>query len=92
MEMKVAWLTYIYIYIYIYIYLLIYSLPAFTVTKKKGKKTPELKEKDYREEKKKRPTSSHQLKNIKRYAISLSKEQKPTAKCCNATITKSSQY
>ena len=92
-------------YIYIYIYLLIYYLSAFTVTKKKKKKTPEFKdnnisnhclgkkEKDYQEKKrKKRPTSSHQLKKIKRYTISWSKEQIPTAKCCNATITKRAQY
>ena len=49
---------------------------------------PGEKEKDYQEKKKKRPTSSHQLKKLKRYAISWSKEQKPTAKCSNATITK----
>ena len=42
---------------------------------------------------KKKPTSSHQLKKIKRYAISWSKEkEKPTVNCCNATITKSAQY
>ena len=92
------------IYKYIYIYLLIYYLPAFTVTKKKKKTLPEFrdnksritawgkKKKDYREKKKKSPTSTHQLKKIKRYAISWSKEQKPTAKCCNATITKSAQF
>ena len=31
-------------------------------------------------------------KKIKRYAVSRSKEQKPTVKCCNATITNSAQY
>ena len=41
---------------------------------------------------KKRPTSSHQLKKIKRYAVCWLKEQKPTVKCCNATITNSAQY
>ena len=45
-----------------------------------------------RKKKKKRPILSHQLKKIKRYAISWSKEQKPTTKCCNATITKGAQY
>ena len=95
---------YIYVYIYIYIYILIYNLPAFTVTKKKKKKPcqnseitnleslPGEKRKKLSGKKKKRPTSSHQLKKIKRYAISWSKEQDPTAKCCNATITKSAQY
>ena len=99
----VANLTYLYIYTYILTNLLSTSIHG---DKEKEKKTlPEFrdnksrtnawgkKEKDYREKKKKkRPTSSHQLKKIKRYAISWSKEQKPTAKCCNATITKSAHY
>ena len=93
-----------YIYIYIYIYLLIYYLPTFTVTEKKKRKQSEFRDNKSRitawgkkkkiigEKEKERPTSSHQLKKIKRYAISWSKEQKPTAKRCNATITKSAQY
>ena len=45
-------------------------------------------------EKEKNFFSSHQLKKkkIKRYAVSWSKEQKPTVKYCNATITNSAQY
>ena len=41
---------------------------------------------------KKRPTSSLQLKKIKGYTVRWSKEQKPTVKCCNATITNSDLY
>ena len=36
-------------YIYIYIYLLTYHLPAFTVTRKKEKKTPGTRDKNYLE-------------------------------------------
>ena len=53
------------------------------------------KEKDYREKKKKRKKKANFVipaEKINRYAISWSIEQKPTAKCCNATITKSAQY
>ena len=63
-------------YTYIYIYILNYYLPAFTVTRKKKKKTPEFRDNNIlthcigEKEKKnsfgkkinKRPTSSHQLK------------------------------
>ena len=54
----------------------------------------EKKKKDYREKqkKKKRPTSSHQWKKNQDKCNQLVKEQKPTAKCCNATITKIAQY
>ena len=97
--------THTHIYIYIYIYLQTNNLPAFTVTRKKEKKCQELKiiisrisargekERNIIGQKKKRLTSSHLLKKIKRYAISWSKEkEKPTVNCCNATITKSAQY
>ena len=95
------------LYIYIYIYICILTNLQYTSIhgdKEKEKKTPEFRDNKSRitawgkkkkiigRKKKKRPTSSHQLKKIKRYAISWSKEQKPTAKCCNATITKSAQY
>ena len=93
-------------YIYIYIYLLTNLLStSIHSDKEKEKKTcqnseitnleslPGEKRKGLLgEKKKKRPTSSNQLKKIKRYAISWSKGQKPIAKCCNATITKSAQY
>ena len=94
-----------YIYIYIYTNLLPTSIYG---DKEKEKKTPEFKDKNIsrittrgkkkkvigrkKKKKRKRPTLSHKLKEIKRYAISWSKEQKPTAKCCNATITKSAPY
>ena len=77
------------LYIYIYIYLLIYYLPAFSVTKKKKKTLEnsqitnleslpgEKRKKIIGRKKKKRPTSSHQLKKIKRYAISWSKKLNP---------------
>ena len=75
------------------------------MTKKKKKETPEFgdnntsritaqvkKKNVIGRKKKKKPTVSHQLKKIKRYAISWSKEQKPTANSYNATIIKSAQY
>ena len=68
------------------------------VTKKKKKDNkPRItawgkKKKIIRRKRKKMPTLSHQLKKIKRYAIGWLKEQKLTAKCYNATITKTAQY
>ena len=72
-------------YIYIYIYLLIYYLPAFTATKKKKKKTCQnseititritawgKKKKFIGRKKKKRPTSSHQLKKIETTGVACS--------------------
>ena len=51
------------------------------------------KEEEYREKKKKEKANFvTPVKKIKRYAIRWSKKQNPTAKCCNATITKSAQY
>ena len=87
------------IYIYIYLYLLTSYLPAFMVTRKKKKNCQDLEITISRitawgkmkkkillgKEIKKKPTSSRQLKKIKRYAVRWSKEQKPTVKCCNAT-------
>ena len=80
---------YLSIYLPLYIYLLTYYLPAFTVTRKKEKKRQEQEIKISRltvrgkkrkniigqKKEKKRPTPSHQLKKIKRYAVSWSKEK-----------------
>ena len=78
---------YIYIYIYIYIYLLTYYLPAFTVTKKEKKKTPEFRDNNISDhslgekekkfwKKKKRPTSSHQVKKKSRDMQSVGQKNK----------------
>ena len=88
------------IYIYIYIYILIYYLPAFTVTRKKNppgtrdknisNHRPGGKRKNIIGPKKKRPTPSHQLKKIKRYAVSWSKEKENppyTLQCSNYIST-----
>ena len=90
------------VYIYIYSKLLSTSIHVY---QEKGKNRQNLeittsrislgeKEKKIGEGKKikKRPTSSHQLKKIKRYAVRWSKEQKPTVKCCNTSTTNSAQY
>ena len=94
--------TYIYIYIYILTNLLSTSIHGDKEKEKNPCQNSEItnleslpgekrKRLSGEKKKKKRPTLSHQLKKIERYAISWSKEQKPTAKCCNATITKSAQ-
>ena len=89
-------------YIYIFTNLLSTSIHGYQEKEKKKRQNLEIaisritacgkKKKHFFGKKKKRPTSSHQLKKIKRYAISWPKEQKPTVKCCNATITTSAQY
>ena len=92
---------YIYIYIYIYIFtnLLSTSIHGF---QEKENKTPEFRDNNISDRclgKKNRGKKKEKAnfvipvkKKIKGYAVSWSKEQKPTVKCCNATITNSAQY
>ena len=103
MHLSLSMSVCIYLSTYIYIYILTYYLLSFTFTRKNlagtrdnntsnhcpGKKRKNI----IGQKKKKRPTSSHQLKKIKRYTISWSKEkEKPTINSCNATITNCAQY
>ena len=87
--------------IYIYIYILTYYLPAFTVTRKKEKKTPRTRDNNisnYRpgekrkniigQKKKKRPTSSHQLKKSRDMQSVGQKKKKTTVKCCKSQLQK----
>ena len=80
-EKKWIWIIYIYMYIYIYkstIYQhsrLPEKTPPGTRDKNISNHRPGKKKIYHRIKRKKRPTPSHQLKKIKRYAVSWSKEE-----------------
>ena len=92
----------IYIYIYIYIYLLTYYQPAFTVTRKKEKKTPGTRDKNisnhrlgkkekisYKKKKKEKANSVTPVEKNQEICSQLVKRKiKSTVKRCNATITR----
>ena len=99
--------AYIYIYIYIYIYLLTYDRPAFTVARKKEKKSPASRDNNnsnYPHSGGKRKNIMGQKKKEKANFVtpveknqeicnqSVKRKRRPAVKCCIATITESAQY
>ena len=75
---------YIYIFIYLFTNLLSTSIHGYQEKRRKNRQEQEIKylespsggkKKKYHRTKKKRPTLSYQLKKIKRYAVSRSKEK-----------------
>ena len=92
---------YVYISVYEYMYLLTYYLPAFTVTRKKEKKTPGTRDKNnsnhrpgekrkkYQRTKKEKANSVTPVEKNQEICSQLVKRKIiPTVKRCNATITR----